>query len=225
MTAVRHFTPAFFTFLRDLNQNNNRDWFAANKDRYLADVEQPMLQFINDFAPVLRTISPAYIVDRRKIGGSMYRIYRDTRFSEDKTPFKTWLAARFEHEARKKVESVPGFYLHLGIDHCFAGGGVYHVERPGLTRIRQRIVEAPGEWRRAKDGLEIQGEQLKRGPAGFPLTHEFIEDLKRQQIYTLKQLSEAEVVAEGFLDRFAEECRRAAPLIEFQTKALGLRWK
>ena len=221
---MRHFTPAFFTFLRDLNQNNNRDWFAANRDRYLADVEEPMLQFINDFAPLLRTISPAYIVDRRKIGGSMYRIYRDTRFSEDKTPFKSWLAARFEHEARKKVESVPGFYLHLGIDHCFAGGGVYHVERPGLTRIRQRIVGEPAEWRRAKAGLEIQGEQLKRGPAGFPLAHEFIEDLKRQQIYTLTKLSEEDVVAEGFLERFAEECRRAAPLIEFQTKALGLRW-
>jgi uncharacterized protein (TIGR02453 family) len=184
-----------------------------------------MLAFIHDFAPALRSISPAYIVDRRRIGGSMYRIYRDTRFSEDKTPFKTWLAARFEHEARRKVESVPGFYLHLGIDHCFAGGGVYHVERPGLTRIRQRIVELPDEWRRTKAGLEIQGEQLKRGPAGFPTAHEHLEDLKRQQLYTLTPLSERDVVAEGFIDRFTEACVRAAPLIEFQTKALGLRWQ
>jgi uncharacterized protein (TIGR02453 family) len=224
MTPARHFTPAFFQFLRDLNRNNNRDWFAANRDRYLEAVEQPMLAFINDFAPALRSISPAYIVDRRRIGGSMYRIYRDTRFSEDKTPFKTWLAARFEHEARRKVESVPGFYLHLGIDHCFAGGGVYHVERPGLTRIRQRIVDQPDEWRRAKAGLELHGEQLKRGPAGFPLAHEHIDDLRRQQIYMLTQVSEEEVVSDGFIDRFTEVCRRAAPIIEFQTKALGLRW-
>ena len=224
MSSVRYFTPAFFAFLRELQQNNNRDWFAANRARFIADVEDPMLGFINDFAPVLRTISPAYIVDRRRIGGSMYRIYRDTRFSEDKTPFKTWLAARFEHEARRKVESVPGFYLHLGIDHCFAGGGVYHVERPGLTRIRQRIVDMPDEWRRAKAGLEIQGEQLKRGPAGFPLSHEHIDDLKRQNLYMLEKLSEADVVAEGFMDRFTETCVRAAPLIEFATKALGLRW-
>jgi uncharacterized protein (TIGR02453 family) len=222
---MQHFTPAFFTFLRDLQQNNNRDWFAANRARFLADVEGPMLAFIHDFAPALRSISPAYIVDRRRIGGSMYRIYRDTRFSEDKTPFKTWLAARFEHEARRKVESVPGFYLHLGIDHFFAGGGVYHVERPGLTRIRQRIVELPDEWRRTKAGLEIQGEQLKRGPAGFPTAHEHLEDLKRQQLYTLTPLSERDVVAEGFIDRFTEACVRAAPLIEFQTKALGLRWQ
>ena len=224
MSSARRFTPAFFAFLRDLHQNNNRDWFAANRDRFAADVEGPMLAYINDFAPALRSISPAYIVDRRRIGGSMYRIYRDTRFSEDKTPFKTWLAARFEHEARRKVESVPGFYLHLGIDHCFAGGGVYHVERPGLTRIRQRIVDLPGDWRRATAGLEIQGEQLKRGPAGFPTTHEHLGDLRRQQIYTLTELSEPDVVAEGFLERFTEACVRAAPLIEFQTKALGLRW-
>ncbi len=224
MRGVQHFSPAFFVFLRELQQHNNRDWFAASRDRFVADVEAPMLAFINDFAPALRSISPAYIVDRRRIGGSMYRIYRDTRFSEDKTPYKTWLAARFEHEARRKVESVPGFYLHLGIDHCFAGGGLYHVERPGLTRLRQRIVDVPQEWRRAKAGLEIQGDQLKRGPAGFPISHEHIEDLKRQQIYTLTQLSEEEVVSAGFLDRFTEECLRAAPLIEFQTKALGLRW-
>jgi uncharacterized protein (TIGR02453 family) len=221
---VRHFTPALFAFLRELDQNNNRDWFAANRARFIADVERPMLAFINDFAPALRSISPAYIVDRRRIGGSMYRIYRDTRFSEDKRPFRTWVAARFEHEARRKVESVPGFYLRLGIDQCIAGGGVYHIERSGLTRVRQRIIDLPDEWRRAKAGLEIQGEQLKRGPAGFPTSHEHIEDLKRQQLYILTQLAEADVVAEGFLDRFTEACVRAAPLMEFQTKALGLRW-
>jgi uncharacterized protein (DUF2461 family) len=83
----------------------------------------------------------------------------------------------------------------------------------------------PDEWRRTKAGLEIQGEQLKRGPAGFPTAHEHLEDLKRQQLYTLTPLSERDVVAEGFIDRFTEACARAAPLIEFQTKALGLRWQ
>jgi uncharacterized protein (TIGR02453 family) len=224
MGAVRHFTPAFFDFLRDLKDHNDRDWFAAHRDRFIADVETPMLTFIGDFGERLRAISPAYRADRRRIGGSMYRIYRDTRFSEDKTPFKTWLAARFEHEARRTVESVPGFYLHLGLDHCFAGGGVYHIERPGLTRIRQRIVDAPREWTAASAGLDIQGEQLKRAPAGFPAAHEHIEDLKRQRLYTVTTLSEAEVVAEGFLDRFTQVCQQAAPLLEFQTKALGLRW-
>jgi uncharacterized protein (TIGR02453 family) len=104
-----HFTPAFFKFLRDLKRNNDREWFAANRDRYGADVEGPMLQFIEDFAPRLRTISPAYVADKRRMGGSMFRIYRDTRFSADKSPFKTNVAARFQHEARKKAEGVPAF--------------------------------------------------------------------------------------------------------------------
>jgi uncharacterized protein (TIGR02453 family) len=221
---MAHFTPAFFAFLRDLQQHNDREWFAANKERFVTDVEAPMFAFINDLAPALRTVAPAYVVDRRRVGGSVHRIYRDTRFSEDKTPFKTWVAARFEHEARRKVESVPGFYLHLGVDHCFAGGGVYLVERPGLTRIRQRIVDDPGGWTAASAGLEIRGEQLKRGPAGFPLRHEHIEDLKRQQMYALVELSEADVVSDGFLDRYVDACRHVAPLVEFQTRALGLRW-
>lgn len=221
---VTHFTPAFFEFLRDLQQHNTREWFMAHRERYIADVEAPMFAFMDDFEPALKAISGAYVVDRRKIGGSLYRIHRDTRFSEDKSPYKTWQAARFEHEARRKVESVPGFYLHLGVDGCFAGGGVYHIERAGLTRIRQRIVDNAAEWRAATAGIDVQGDQLKRGPAGFPLTHEHIEDLKRQSLYTLTQLSEADVVADGFIDRFVDICQRAAPMIEFQTKALGLRW-
>ena len=221
---MTHFTPALFSFLRDLQQHNTREWFAANRDRYVADVEAPMLKFMDDFEPALKAISGAYVVDRRRIGGSLYRIHRDTRFSEDKTPFKTWQAARFEHEARRKVESVPGFYLHLGADQCLAGGGVYHVERSGLTRIRQHIVDLPDQWRVATAGIEVQGDQLKRGPAGFSLSHEHIADLRRQSLYTLTELSEAEVVSDGFIDRFIDVCRRAAPMIEFQTKALGLRW-
>lgn len=219
-----HFTPAFFEFLRDLKAHNDRDWFAANRERFSKDVEGPMLAFIGDFAPHLREISPAYVADQRRMGGSLFRIHRDTRFSPDKSPFKTWLAARFSHEARRKVPSVPALYLHLGPDHCFGGGGAYHVERPALTRIRQRMVDLPKEWSAARAGLEVHGEQLKRAPAGFPASHEHIEDLKRQNIYVLTEFTERDVVADGFLERFAETCKRASPIIEFQTKALGLRW-
>jgi uncharacterized protein (TIGR02453 family) len=183
-----------------------------------------MMAFIEDFAPQLREISPAYVADRRRMGGSLFRIHRDTRFSPDKSPFKTWMAARFAHEARRKVPSVPALYLHLGLDHCFGGGGVYHVERPALTRIRQHVVDHPREWAAARAGLEIHGDQLKRAPAGFPSSHEHIEDLKRNNLYVLTEFSEADVVAEGFLDRFTDACRQTAPVLEFQTRALGLRW-
>jgi len=220
-----HFTTGLFKFLRDLKRHNDREWFAANRERYAADVEGPMLAFIGDFGARLRTISPAYVADRRRMGGSMFRIHRDTRFSPDKSPFKTNVAARFPHEARKKVEGVPAFYLSLAPGECHGGGGVYHTAMPVLTRLRRHMVDQPASWQTVLDsGIDIEGEQLKRAPAGFDASHRFVEDLKRKDLYSLVEFSEQDVVRADFLDRFTECCARVAPLIEFQTKALGLRW-
>lgn len=220
-----HFGPGFFAFLRDLKRHNDRTWFADNRERYESDVEAPMLQFIGDFAPHLRRISRAYVADRRRMGGSMFRIYRDTRFSEDKSPLKTWMAARFPHEARKTVENVPAFYIHLDPKECYGGGGVYHIDTPSLTRIRQHIVEAPRDWASVlKSGVEIEGDTLKRPPKGFDPKHKYIDDLKRKQFYTLAEFTPADAVKDDFLDRFVDACERAAPLIEFLTKGLNLKW-
>jgi uncharacterized protein (TIGR02453 family) len=220
-----HVTPALFTFLRDLKRHNDREWFAANRQRYVDDVEAPMLAFIADFGVRLRGISRCYVADARRMGGSMFRIYRDTRFSADKSPFKTHVAARFPHEARRKVESVPAFYLSLSVKECYGGGGVYHVARPALTKIRQHIVQAPKDWQAVLDsGLSVEGDRLTRAPAGFPATHPFVEDLKRKDLYSLTEFTERDVTSPEFLDRYTDACHRVAPLLEFLTKALGLRW-
>jgi uncharacterized protein (TIGR02453 family) len=220
-----HFTPKLFSFLRDLKRHNDRDWFAAHRERYTADVEGPMLQFIGDFGPRLRAISRAYVADRRRMGGSMFRIYRDTRFSADKAPFKTNLAARFQHEARRKVDAVPAFYLSLAPGECEGGGGVYHIPMPVLTRLRRFIVDEPARWQAVLgSGIEIEGEKLTRAPAGFDRNHRFVEDLKRKNVYSLIEFAEDEVTAPDFLDRYTACCERIAPLVEFQTRALGLRW-
>jgi uncharacterized protein (TIGR02453 family) len=220
-----HFTPALFRFLKDLKRHNDRAWFAANRDRYAADVEGPMLAFIGDFGARLRRISPAYVADRRRRGGSMFRIHRDTRFAADKSPFKTNVAARFPHEARKKVEGVPAFYVSLAPGECEGGGGVYHTTMPVLTRLRRHIVAEPQRWKAVIGaGLEVQGEQLKRAPVGFDRKHPFAGDLRRRDFYCLMEFTEADVVGADFLDRFTDCCERVAPLIEFQTRALGLRW-
>ncbi|HXT70127.1 MAG TPA: DUF2461 domain-containing protein [Vicinamibacterales bacterium] len=222
---AQYFTPGFFDFFRDLKRHNDREWFAANRERYVASVEAPVLQFIGDFAPHLRAISPAFTADRRRVGGSMFRIHRDTRFSPDKSPYKLWTAARFAHESRRKESGgVPGFFLHLGPGESFGGGGVYHIEMPQLTKIRRRIVDAPQDWAKVRARVEVQGEQLKRAPAGFSASHEHIEDLRRQNLYALKDFTEADVVSGDFMERFVASCQEAAPLIEFETKALGLRW-
>lgn len=221
---ARHFGPELFAFLRELKANNDREWFADNKDRYRRDVEAPMLQFIDDFSARLRRISRHFVADPRRTGGSMFRIYRDTRFSEDKSPFKTHAAARFQHEARGH-ESLPGFYLHLAPGDSLGGGGIYHPDNATLRRIRHRIAEAPKEWRAVlRTGLEIEGDTLKRVPAGFDPDHRFEEDLRRKDHYVMESFTAKVVTSTGFLDRYTDTCERVAPLVAFLTRALGLRW-
>src|SRR5512132_1359916 len=106
------FTDAVFVFLSELRLHNDRDWFERNKARYVADVRDPMLRFIADAAPALRSIAPRLVADPRPVGGSMFRIQRDTRFSHDKAPYKTNVAASFRHEAGRDVHG-PGLYVSL----------------------------------------------------------------------------------------------------------------
>lgn len=223
--ASPHFTPGFFTFLRDLKSHNDRQWFQAHRDRYVAEVEAPMLRFITDVGERLPDISRMMVADPRRSGGSMYRIYRDTRFSADKSPYKTWAAAHFKHRSAGKEQPSPGFYLHIGPAERFAGGGIYHPEMPALTRIRQRIVAEPKAWAAVlKTGIEIEGDTLTRAPAGFDPAHRFVADLRRKDFYGGREFTEREVTSPGFLDLYMESCRDVAPLVEFLARALGLRW-
>ena len=224
-TRQGHFGRGLFGFLSDLKTHNDRDWFAANKERYVSEVEEPMLNFITDLEGRLAKVSARFVADPRRTGGSMFRIHRDTRFSKDKSPYKTAVGAHFPHEAREKDKSVPGFYLHLEPGSTVGGGGIYHPDPTSLERIRDRIVDHPDEWkavRRAK--LDIQGESLKRPPAGYDPTHPFIEDLKRKDLYVMTTFSDSDVCRPDFIDDFVKACARTAPLMAFLTKAFGLRW-
>ena len=217
-------TPDLFKFFRDLKRNNNREWFAANKDRYVESVETPMLEFIREVGERLPSISPAFRADARRFGGSLYRIYRDTRFSADKTPYKLWIAARFKHRSVRGEVEGPGFYIHLGPTENFGGGGIYHPSMPTLTRIRQHIVDNPRGWTTVKQsGLEIEGESLVRAPAGFDAKHRFIEDLRRKDYYAGTDFTETDVLAPDFIDRFMSSCQDVAPLVKFLTAAVGLK--
>jgi uncharacterized protein (TIGR02453 family) len=226
LMSQAYFGPPMFAFLRELKKNNTREWFAAEKDRYVRDVEAPMLQFIADFARPLAAISPRFVADPRRVGGSMFRIYRDTRFSHDKTPFKTWVSARFPHDSRKTSPSVPSFYLHLEPGDCAGGGGIYHPDPASLQRIRERIVAAPREWRGVlRGGLEVEGELLTRVPPGFNRSHPFAADLKRKDHYSIVAFTARAAASREFVDQYAAICERAAPLVRFIAAALGLRWK
>jgi uncharacterized protein (TIGR02453 family) len=227
MPSDARLTPAAFEFLNDLAANNNRDWFAANKQRYEDELREPVLQFVRDFAPYLADISPFFRADPRKTGGSMFRIYRDTRFSKDKSPYKTYTGVQFRHE-RGKDAHCPGFYLHLQPDEFFMGVGIWHPDGATLTAIRAAIDATPERWQKVtgakafRGTFELAGDSLKRAPKGYDTDHPLIDDLKRKDFIAVTTLSEKQVTGEGFVKEFAGLCRKGSPLVEFLCDATGL---
>jgi uncharacterized protein (TIGR02453 family) len=223
-TEQASFGPELFGFLADLKDHNERDWFEANKARYEADVLEPALAFIEDFEPHLRTISPHLRADARRVGGSLFRIYRDTRFSKDKTPYKTTAGIYFRHE-RSKEAPAPGFYLHLAPGEVFAGGGIWHPDTKTANAIREAIAADPDGWKAATAGVGLgQGNALKRVPPGFAKDHPLAEDLKRKDFAAIDRMSEDEATAPQFLERYAQACREMAPLMRFLAGAVGVRF-
>lgn len=222
MARTSHVGPELFQFLRDLRRNNDREWFAENRERYERDLRGPLLRLINDFGPRLRKISRAMVADPRPIGGSLFRIHRDTRFAKDKSPYKTHAACHFRHEDTSKDVHGPGFYLHLEPGSVFVAGGMWRPEADSLARIRDGIVASPPRWRKAIAGLELGGAELKRPPRGYDQEHPLVRDLRRTDFITSVTLSEKHACAPAFLDDVDAACRKMAPLMAFLAKAVGL---
>lgn len=227
MPGVPLFTPALFRFLRQLKKNNRKDWFMENKGRYEKEVRDPLLQFIADFAPKLAKISPHYLAIPHPTRGSMFRIYRDTRFAKDKSPYKTVASAHFRHEVGKDVHG-PGFYLHLEPGNVFAGAGIWRPDGRTVEKVRGAIVERDGEWKKIlsarsfKTQCTLEGESLKRPPRGFDPDHPLIHDLKRKDFVAVMRFTEAQAVSSDFLGRFTKSCRTASRFMEFLSRAVGL---
>jgi uncharacterized protein (TIGR02453 family) len=218
-----YFTPELFRFLSRLKRNNNRDWFLSHKDEYESSVHQPALRFIEDFAAPLYDITPHLMADARPSRGSLFRIYRDTRFSPDKRPYKTHIAMRFSHRG-KNVHS-PGFYLHLESGGCFAACGLWHPEPATLIKVRSAIVARPEEWRGVRSLLNWDdASRLSRPPRGFPSDHEFVDDLKLRDIGTSVDFSVEQVCSSRFMTTFATACRRMSPIAGFLSSAIGLQF-
>jgi len=224
--AERYFSPALFTFLKELKANNNREWFQDNKPRYEKHVKDPALRFIADFGGRLKKISPHFRADPRANGGSMFRIYRDTRFSKDKTPYKTFTGIQFRHELGKSAHA-PGFYLHLQPGEVFAAVGSWHPDSDVLRGIRESISEEPAAWRRAvgkrfRDVYALEGESLKRPPKGFDPEHPQLEDMKRKDFIGVTQLTQKLVTSDGFMDELAGTFRSGSSLVRFICRAIDV---
>jgi uncharacterized protein (TIGR02453 family) len=211
-------------FLAELKRNNRREWFMVNCERYESALREPFLRFISDFGPRLSKISRFFLADPRPSGGSLFRIYRDTRFSKDKSPYKTHAAAHFRHRAEGKDVHAPGFYLHLEPRGCFAAAGLWRPDGPAVAKVRKAIVESPAAWRKVRKTLTIEGESLVRPPKGFEPTHPFLEDLKRKDFVTSVRFSDRQITSPRFLSDFTAACKKMSPLVKFTTEALGLSW-
>lgn len=225
--ATVYFTENTFKFLRALARNNSREWFHAHKAEYDAKLRGPFLQLIGDLQPDLLAVSEHYRADPRGVGGSLFRIHRDTRFSNDKTPYKTWSGARFFHARHKEIDA-PSFYLHLQPGNCFIGAGLWHPEPESQRRIRQFIFDNPGAWNAAVHSpsftrkFDMSGESLVRPPRGYPADHPLIEDLKRKDFVATMALDDAVVLGPGLRKAVATQFAGLAPLVDYLCASLDL---
>jgi len=221
------FKPAFFRFFRELAHNNNRPWFMDNKPRYQHEVVTPMLAFIEAMQAPLSELAPHYRAIPKVMGGSMFRIYRDARFSNDKRPYKEHAAFHFRHEQGKDAHA-PGYYLHLEPDKVFFGGGIWVPPAPKLTAIRDTIMDSPSAWSQVKNDPKIlghggvQGKGLKTAPRGIDKDHPQIEDLRRKSFFVMHEVKPALAGKAGFVDLVAETFKDCEPLMGFVCHSLEI---
>jgi len=219
------FSKSTFKFLDQLAANNNRAWFEENKPRYASLVREPALEFIEAMAPALNTFAPHFRADSRKMGGSLMRVYRDARFSRDKTPYKTNIGIQFRHELGKDVHA-PGFYVHISTAECFLAVGCWHPEPDALGRIRDLIAQKPEKWFAARDNEKfvaqwmLSGDTLMRPPRGYAADHPAIEDLKRKDFIALAPLAPADVTGPGLVKLASEQFATTVPFMSLLCDAL-----
>jgi uncharacterized protein (TIGR02453 family) len=210
-------------FLRALKRNNRREWFQPRKEQFDADVREPMLAIVERLADDLRSIAPEIVVDPKT---AMYRIYRDTRFSENKTPYKTHVAAVFPWRGLAKHEGA-GLYFHVSPDEVWMGGGMYSPQTAQLQAVREHIagnvrrmraiVESTGFRRQVG---ELDGERLQRVPHGFPKDHAAAEYLKYRQFLAGRELPPAFACNPKFYSTLITVFRQVAPLARFLNEPL-----
>jgi uncharacterized protein (TIGR02453 family) len=222
-----HFDRHTIRFLRDIAENNERSWFNDNKHRYETHVLAPALSFIEKAAPELEKLSPHFVASPKRVGGSLMRIYRDTRFAKSKLPFKTNIGIQFRHERGRDVHA-PGFYVHIVPRGSFVGAGLWKPEPAALRGIRMQILEQPDLWKKAssnkrfRDYFELGGEVMKRPPQGFPADAPFVDDLKRKDFIASANLSQSEVLRADFPQHAVSLLKRTVPLMSFLCAALDL---
>ena len=220
---VSSFSPDALAFLRALKRHNDREWFKPRKERYETLLHAPMIALIERLAVDLRRFAPEVVASAKT---SMYRIYRDTRFSENKAPYKTHVAAVFPPRGLPKHQGA-GLYFHVSPTEVWIGGGMYGPDTAQLQAVREHIaanlkrlrtiVESPA-FRRTVGPLE--GERLQRVPRGFAKDHPAVEFLRYRQFLAGRQYPAPFATRPGFYAEVLKVFRHVAPLIRFLNEPL-----
>jgi uncharacterized protein (TIGR02453 family) len=213
-----YFDAEALRFLRGLKRNNKREWFEARRAVYEEKLKAPMLALIERLTGGMAEYAPAHM---RLAAKCMFRIYRDTRFSSDKSPYKTHLGAWWARNGLEKT-SGGGYYMHVGAEEFVIAAGVYMPEKNQLLAIRRRLMEHHAEWKKLiedKNLLRVfqvhDPMALARPPKGFPAEHPAMEWIKwRQWGVTAHLLAETALQA-GLAEEIEKRFRLAAPLVDF----------
>ena len=226
MTA--YFDARALRFLKQLAANNTRTWFSAHRKDYEGFVREPFLHLIADLQPALAKVSPHFRADPRLVGGSLFRIHRDVRYTNDKSPYKPWQGARLFHERRREVPA-PSFYLHLQPGESFVGAGLWHPEPDTLRKVRQFILDNPGSWKAAAHAPAFrrrfameEAEKLTRPPRGFPADFEFIDDLRHRNLVFWRPLEDDTMTSPRLRQTLATDLAALGPFVDYLCAALDL---
>lgn len=228
MTSAAFFSPRSLEFFRKLGRNNSKAWFQAHRDLYERDVREPFRQLLLALQPPLAEITPHFTADPAGVGGSLYRIHRDVRYSHDKSPYKLWQGCRLRHVRHRQVQA-PAFYLHLQPGGSFIGAGIWHPEPPLLRHLRDFIHENPGSWQSAAHAKTLAGrfdlyqeEKLVRPPRGYAPDFVWIEDLKLHNLVLWRRLDDATMIGPGLLELIVDDLHTLAPFVDYLCAALDL---
>ncbi len=214
-------------FLVELGVNNDRDWFKANQERYEASVREPTLALIRSLKPRLHKLSPHLHVSDKKVGGSMMRPQRDTRFSSNKDPYKTNVGVHFRHVAGKDVHA-PGCYFHFDPEGVWVAVGMWHPDSEPLSKVRQAIADKPQGYvqatrdKRFTQYFDLGGDSLKRPPKGYSAEHPMIDALRLKDHIAMSKLDAKAVYASNFVAEVDKRFQAAKPYMKYLCDALGL---
>jgi uncharacterized protein (TIGR02453 family) len=215
--ALAHLRPEGLTFLRNLARHNDREWFTPRKAIFEAELKEPMLAIVRNVTDAMMDFAPAFVRPAEKC---LFRIYRDTRFSANKLPYKTHVAAWWSHQGLEKTSGA-GYYFHVSAKEVVVAAGAYMPEKDQLAQIRHWLLDHHAEFRKLlqtaairKTFSEFEGNALTRPPKGFPAEHPGMDLIRCRQWGLARTLPAEEALKPKFAAALIRDFKIAAPVVD-----------